>query len=163
MEQKKVTKSNEPKTFNEWQAHYFAVKQRLGGVGASAGVVPVAMVAKEISMEIRKTREQIEAEQKAIEAEKAESFFRINKIPKNNFYRLLIKVAKEHDVSPEILVSANRQRNIVKARNQLVYEAHNVHLYSYAQIGRWLGKDHTSIIHAANRYADSIGVENVRS
>jgi chromosomal replication initiator protein len=148
--------NNEPKTYNEWKAHYLAVKQRLGGVSQSAGVVPVAMVAKEDFVEISKSSDQIEAE-------KVETFFRVNKLPKNNFYRLLIKVAKEHDIDPDQLVTSNRRKNVVAARNQLAFEAHNIYNYSYAQIGRWLGKDHTSIVHSANRYASSLGAENDRA
>lgn len=158
-----MTNSNEPKTYNEWKAHYFAVKQRLGGVGASAGVVPVAMVAKEVAEIINKTPEQVEEDKQKAEVQKVETFFKINKIPKNNFYRLLIKVAKEHDIHPDLLISPNRVRKVVEARNQLVFEAHETYKYSYAQIGRWLNKDHTSILHAAARYATKIGAENVCS
>lgn len=126
--------------YNELCAHYLAVRKRLGGLGKSAGLVPIT---KTPMLEVKKE----EVSETVWEVEAPEQVWTVPDLPRNNFTRLLMQVAKKHNVDPNIIVSHNRNKNIVAVRRELVYGAHKELKYSQLQIARWLKRDHKSINH----------------
>ncbi len=58
---------------------------------------------------------------------------------------LVGKVANEHRVGIELLLSRRRTKTIAKARTELYVELHNAGL-SYPEIGRCTGRDHTTVL-----------------
>lgn len=135
------------KSYNEWKAHYLAVRKRLGGLGPSAGLAPINVVKPPEPAPIKLDVEHGVAE----EAPKgSEIIWDVKGMPKNNFFRLLIEVAKKHNVDPNAIVNPNRRKSMVVIRRELVWRAVNEAGYSRARVGRMLKRDHTTIIHDLN-------------
>ena len=116
--------------YNELKAHYIAVRQRLGGLGKSAGLVPITATPVVVLPP---------------SPEPEDIVWDVKHLPRNNFTRFLIEVAKKYNIDPNILVSHNRKKDIVAIRREFVYGAHKNLKYSQSQIARWLNRDHTSI------------------
>jgi len=127
------------RSYSELRAHYLAVRKRLGGLGRSAGLVPIQSLE-----EPKITSVQIE--------KKPEIIFKVDSIPKNNFSKLLIKIAQKHNVEPNSLIYPDRRPQIVKIRREVVYFAIKDLNYSANRVARWLQRDHKSILHDFNCY-----------
>jgi chromosomal replication initiator protein len=54
----------------------------------------------------------------------------------------------KHKVTRQDIMSHRRQAPIVKARQEAMYLIKNNTAWSYPQIGRYFGKDHTTVLHA---------------
>jgi hypothetical protein len=124
-------------SYNELTAHYAAVKKRLGGLGKPAGLVPIQLVTPV---------------PKPQPIEEPEIIWRVEGLPRNNFHRFLMEVARKHKIDPNILMKDDRRKNIVLIRRELIWGAVKNLNYSQSQVGRWLNKDHTSINHAIQMY-----------
>ena len=132
------------KSYSEWQAHYLAVKKRLGGLGPSAGLVPINSVRPEPPKPVEQEPIEIKAKPKP---QAPEIVWDVKGMPKNNFFRLLIEVAKKHNVDPNLIVNPNRKKAMVVIRRELVWRAVYEANYSRAHVGRMLRRDHTTILH----------------
>lgn len=133
------------KSYSEWQAHYLAVKKRLGGLGPSAGLVPMQAVRPAPPPEpVKPEPIKIMAKPKP---QAPEIVWDVQGMPKNNFFKLLIEVAKKHNVDPNMIVNPNRKKAMVVIRRELVYRAVYEAGYSRARVGRMLRRDHTTILH----------------
>jgi chromosomal replication initiator protein len=70
---------------------------------------------------------------------------------------IMAVAARYFGVTQAALVSHSRRRSLVAARNAVAYLARRLTRLSYGQIGRGLGgRDHTTIMHAERRLADSL-------
>lgn len=139
--------TSQSKSYSEWKAHYLAVRKRLGGLGPSAGLVPINAVRPPEPQPEEQEPVQITARQKP---ETPEIIWDVKGMPKNNFFRLLIEVAKKHNVDPNSIVNPNRKKSMVVIRRELVWRAVHEAGYSRARVGRMLRRDHTTIIHDLN-------------
>jgi Bacterial dnaA protein helix-turn-helix len=63
------------------------------------------------------------------------------------------EVAAKHGITFEELFLAHRRRRYVLARREYYYRAATELKHSYAQIGRFFGQDHTTVMHGVNTYA----------
>lgn len=64
----------------------------------------------------------------------------------------LIKIiAKHHNISPESMKSDGRKPNVCRARQHFYVFAVERFKHSYKATGRFLNKDHTTVIHGVNR------------
>jgi hypothetical protein len=147
--------SNSPNTYNEWKAHYLAVRKRLGGLGPSAGLVPINTVRPPEPEPVVQEPVQITARQKP---QAPEIVWDVKGMPKNNFFRLLIEVAKKHNVDPNLIVNPNRKKTMVVIRRELVWRAVYEAGYSRARVGRMLRRDHTTILHDLNCWERDHGI-----
>jgi chromosomal replication initiation ATPase DnaA len=127
------------RNYNELRAHYLAVRKRLGGLGKSAGLVPIRPpeVQKVVSSRVE---------------EAVEVVFKVDHIPNNNFSKLLIKIAQKHSVDPNSLIVPNHKPEVVKIRREVAYFAVKDLKYSASQIGRWLQRDHKTILYDVKCY-----------
>ena len=127
------------KNYNELRAHYLAVRQRLGGLGKSPGLVPIA-----------------DPEKPKIVAPVVEraskSVFDLESIPKNKFRQLLMDVANKYNIDPLIILEPNRRANIIKIRREFVYQAVKELKYSASRVGHWMHRDHKTILHDIQMY-----------
>lgn len=129
-------------TYSELKAHYIAVRKRLGGLGQSAGLVPLTTkpVLQAVQEEPVETVWEVQPPQPEIK-------YQVKGLPKNNFFKLLMEVSKKHNIDPNILISHNRTKNIVVVRRELIYSAYKNFNYTQSQIARWLDRDHKTIGH----------------
>lgn len=78
-------------------------------------------------------------------------------IPRRMFPGRLSQIAKEvarkHDVQVIDLVAHRRSPALVAARHEYFYRALAETSCSAAQVGRYLNRDHTTVLHAVNRHA----------
>lgn len=60
---------------------------------------------------------------------------------------IVLLVAFEFDIDPADLFAENRTRNYVNART-VAYLVARAHEWTYTRIGKWAGRDHTSVLNA---------------
>jgi len=70
---------------------------------------------------------------------------------------ILREVAEKHGVLIEDIVGRRRQAKFMKARREACWRLYNETLWSLPKIGRFLNKDHTSIL-AAVRRCEKLGM-----
>lgn len=128
-------------SYNELRAHYLAVKKRLGGLGPSAGLVPMHAVRPQ------PPEPEIEEVEPIVEPEPTVITWTVDGLPKNNFFRILMDVARKYNIDPNKIIEPNRRIGMVKIRREVVWRAVNEAGYSRSQVGRFLKRDHTTIIH----------------
>lgn len=63
------------------------------------------------------------------------------------------EVAAKHGITFEELFLPHRRRRYVHARREYYYRAAMELKHSYAQIGRFFGQDHTTVLHGVNTFA----------
>lgn len=63
------------------------------------------------------------------------------------------EVAAKHGITYEELFMAHRRRRYVIARREYYYRAAVELKHSYAQIGRFFGQDHTTVLHGVSAFA----------
>lgn len=64
------------------------------------------------------------------------------------------EVCGQHNVSVVTLLDGSRQRDVCRCRDEIAYRVKSeISEASYPQIGRWLGRDHTSLLLGAARHA----------
>ena len=72
---------------------------------------------------------------------------------------LLGVAEKRYGIPREQICGKRRLQNIVRARHFVMYEARIAGRSSLAEIGRRLGgRDHSTVIHGANRHAERYGL-----
>jgi hypothetical protein len=121
-------------SYNDLKAHYIAVRRRLGGLGKPAGLVPISAIkSPPVKVEVDKQ-------------EKPEIVFKVDGIPRNGFYEMLMDIARKHEMDPKLIINPDRRKNVVKVRRELVWRAVNEQKYSASQVSRWLKRDHTTIL-----------------
>lgn len=67
---------------------------------------------------------------------------------------ILNEVAEKHDVCPREMLSSGKANPVAKARFECWYRIKNETRYSYPQIGRFFGKDHSTVVHGAARWVE---------
>jgi chromosomal replication initiation ATPase DnaA len=70
--------------------------------------------------------------------------------------RIIADCAKEFGISVEDLLGNSRVNHIVMARRKAAWIFYQRGTMSYQQIGRLLNKDHSTIIHAVQKYQKSL-------
>lgn len=64
------------------------------------------------------------------------------------------EVAEKHDVCPREILGQTKTDPITRARFECWYRIKNETRYSYPQIGRFFGKDHSTVVHGAARWVE---------
>jgi len=128
-------------TYSELKAHYVAVRKRLGGLGESAGLVPITATPA------------IQPLPEPTPPPKV-NCWEINNIPNNAFKRYLIEWAWKKEIDPNILVSHNRARTIVPLRQEFFHDAMRDLEYSNSQIARFMNRDHTTVLYAIKMWKE---------
>lgn len=75
--------------------------------------------------------------------------------PKPNarqYVKILHDVATRHNMTPDDIISPNRSPRFVEARQEAFYLLKQAG-YSMLQIGRFCNRDHTTVMHGANKHA----------
>lgn len=66
--------------------------------------------------------------------------------------KLLAEVASKHQVHPSLLASPRRTKYLVVARREFIYRAIAETRNSLSVVGRFIGRDHTTILHHLRSY-----------
>lgn len=82
--------------------------------------------------------------------------------PKQRAMEIIERVATEHNLSPTVLLSRDKKKNVYAARFQAIWEVRqlrskvrNRHLFTTPQLGHLFGgRDHSTICHALRRWAE---------
>lgn len=121
-------------TVQELMTRYAAIRRRLyGGVIGPTGVIPP------------KARADV-----APAEPPSYSYFRFA-APKR-FVNLIIQVACDHKIAPEVIVDKSRKAPVVRARQDLFYRASTQENMTASQIGRYFGCDHTTVLHGVKQH-----------
>lgn len=95
---------------------------------------------------------EIEAKKRAsIEADDSLVVFAIRSLP---FKKIVRRISKATGISELELLSHKRSRHIVFARQAIIYWACRRTKMSLADIGRRMGRDHTTILYGKDQYVD---------
>ncbi|MCA6269179.1 MAG: hypothetical protein IM636_06075 [Phenylobacterium sp.] len=79
------------------------------------------------------------------------------------FQKTLAAVCASHCVSPADVMGEARRAYLVRARQELAWRMRNARKptgeprFTYPQIGRFMNRDHTTIIHAVREHAKRTG------
>lgn len=68
--------------------------------------------------------------------------------PKSRMKRILIDTSEKYGVSVEDMLSTNRGKSLVVARQEAIYRTRTEVGRSLAEIGRYYNKDHSTVFHA---------------
>lgn len=71
---------------------------------------------------------------------------------------LLRQTARDHHVSAADLKGPTRRRVIVHARQDFCYRAYSQTAQTYPAIGRFINRDHTTVLHAVRAHAKRNGL-----
>lgn len=72
-------------------------------------------------------------------------------------HEILDCVAQRHNLKPSDVTGYSRERRYIPARRELCYELMVVKNWSLSQIGRYLDRDHTSVLHAIKCHVEFTG------
>ena len=134
-------------TYSELKAHYIAVRKRLGGLGKSAGLVPITTIPV------------VEVPPVVVSKPMpTESHWEINRIPNNAFKRYLIEWAFKKEIDPNVLVSRDRTKKIAPLRHEFLHDAVRDLHYSQNQIAKFMNRDHTTVVHAVRVWKERTNV-----
>ena len=126
--------SDDKLTVEELRARYAAIRRRLYGLSGPTGVVPPKRLGEPLPP-----------------ADAAPySYFRFA-APKR-FVNLIIQVACDHKIAPEVIVDKSRKAPVVRARQDLFYRASTQENMTASQIGRYFGCDHTTVLHGVKQH-----------
>lgn len=93
--------------------------------------------------------------QKEIERLKTMIINPIHKMNKNKeLLEILQKVCDASGIMPHDILSKTRKRDIVIARQLFCYLTMTYYNYTLVQVGRFLSRDHSTVIHSVNAYTD---------
>lgn len=93
--------------------------------------------------------------QKEIERLKTMIINPINKMNKNKeLLEILQKVCDASGIMPHDILSKTRKREVVIARQLFCYLTMTYYNYTLVQVGRFLARDHSTVIHSVNAYTD---------
>lgn len=128
-------------TYEGQTAHYAAVKARLGAVPQRRAVSrPMPEVKPPRPLSIVLSCEEVKLPA-LIGA----------KLPP--WKAILLEVAGSHGLAAEQIISAIRTNRVVLARQEYCYRLREELCLTWKQIGRRIGRDHTSVMHAWRRHA----------
>ena len=68
----------------------------------------------------------------------------------DRFRALVAGVCAAHGIEMSTVISKTRRQRIVRVRQEIAYHAIRFG-WGYAQVGRWMAKDHSTVIHSARR------------
>jgi len=74
--------------------------------------------------------------------------------PRDRAKILMLEICEKHFLSPVEILSNRRTGPIVTARQELMYRLRMETTWSLPQIGRFLDKDHTTILHGVRAHAE---------
>lgn len=93
--------------------------------------------------------------QKEIERLKTMIINPIHKMNKNKeLLEILQKVCDASGIMPHDILSKTRKREVVIARQLFCYLTMTYYNYTLVQVGRFLNRDHSTVIHSVNAYTD---------
>lgn len=93
--------------------------------------------------------------QKEIERLKTMIINPIHKMNKNKeLLEILQKVCDASGIMPHDILSKTRKREVVIARQLFCYLTMTYYNYTLVQVGRFLSRDHSTVIHSVNAYTD---------
>lgn len=72
--------------------------------------------------------------------------------------QLMFDLCLEHKVHPDDLVSHKRHKRLAEARREFCYRLNQEHHQTLSKIGRWINKDHTTVLYAVRAAAETKGV-----
>ena len=121
------------------------MKKRLGGLGPSAGLVPMQAVRPQPPEP--KSVEEVVVQTKP-QPEPPKIVWDVKGMPKNNFFRLLIETAKKYNIDPNRIMAKDRSHYLVEMRRELIWRAVHECNYSRSRVAKMMGRDHTTILHA---------------
>lgn len=126
--------SDDKLTVEELRSRYAAIRRRLYGLSGPTGVVPPKRLGEPLPP-----------------VDPAPySHFRFS-APKR-FVDLIIQVAEEHKIRPEVIVDKTRKAPVVRARQDLFHRANTQEHMTPSQIGRYMGCDHTTVLHGVKQH-----------
>jgi len=70
--------------------------------------------------------------------------------------QILRECAREHGCTVQEILSPTRFSNVIKARRKAMWRLHKRGTMSLTQIGRYLNKDHSTVLHALRKYEKSL-------
>jgi hypothetical protein len=156
-------------TLEEQQAHYRAVRARLGlRVYTPVAVVPAARIPPpppppappQPKLSAKELKRKYEMNKRAAREAKLLSMLQdLAKRPNeaNTYNLFLIIVADKHGLPYNFVASRSRLDKIVLARAEYYYLLKTQGKKSYPQIAQQVGRDHTTILHAVKRYCALTG------
>lgn len=121
-------------TVDELRARYAAIRRRLYGLSGPTGVIPPKRLGEPLPPA----------------APPNYSYFRF--AAPSRFVKLIIQVATNHNIAPEVIVDKTRKATVVRARQELFYRAHHEQQMSHSQIGRYMKCDHTTVMHGVKQH-----------
>jgi len=68
--------------------------------------------------------------------------------------QLMFELCLEHKVHPDDLVSHKRHKRLAVARREFCYRLNQEHHQTLSKIGRWINKDHTTVLYAVRAAAE---------
>ena len=80
------------------------------------------------------------------------------KIRPSRMRLLALQVADKHGLTVEDMRSECRKQRFGRARQEFYYRARTELARSYPQIGRFLNKDHSTVIHGLKKFAERTGL-----
>lgn len=66
--------------------------------------------------------------------------------------QIVIEVLEKHNQTWQTVYGATRFKPVVDCRHELFYRLHSELGWSFAAIGRFTNKDHTTVLHAMKKY-----------
>ena len=82
---------------------------------------------------------------------------------------IVINTASVCGIEPNVLMSKSRKRTIVTARQMAIHRIHalsrcmpNATRFSLCEIGRYFGKDHTTVLHSIDTVNGLLRYENLK-
>ena len=72
---------------------------------------------------------------------------------------ILEEVAAKHGLAPTAILSVRRQVSLVRARHEAFYRCVYETTNSYPTIGRFFGRDHTTVLYGARRHGQLLDAQ----
>ncbi|EFL88307.1 helix-turn-helix domain-containing protein [Ahrensia sp. R2A130] len=111
-------------------------------------------------LRLKRMKEQQETQRRELAAKQAQREIQRQKEASNRNFasglrwqRLLAKVADKHELTVDDMLGPRRFVEIARARQEFYYRATDELGASQPQIGRWVGRDHTSVLHGIRKHA----------
>lgn len=75
---------------------------------------------------------------------------------------LLADVARQYGLPPDVLLARGRMKELVRIRNEFIYRAAAETHHSVSAIGKFIGRDHSTILHSIQKYCHDNGLPHPR-
>lgn len=150
--------------------HYKEVRARLEGKPAVVAPVVTLPAPDPVPEAVEKRKSDFENRSEAIKEWVQREMARWDNVPKIsttiNINKLIQEVAEKYKVPPTLMLQDSRCRPLVFARHELFYRCVMEKGWSYARIGRYFDRDHTTVLHGVRTHAKKYGLplpEGVKS